>query len=204
MNVPLSQPPLSTPANGRSVAVFCGSRTGHDPALRVAASALGTGLASRGITLVYGGGRVGLMGAVADAAVAAGGRVIGVIPDFLRKREVAHEGITELHVTDSMHTRKRLMFDLSDAFVTMPGGFGTLDETIEVVTWAQLEQHAKPVILCNVAGWAAALLAALRMTVTQGFTSAESLGLFEVVADVPALLARLETVGHQEANADRL
>ncbi len=204
MNVPLSQAPLSTPAGARSVAVFCGSRTGHDPALRAAASALGAGLAARGITLVYGGGRVGLMGAVADAAVAAGGRVIGVIPDFLRKREVAHEGIAELHVTDSMHTRKRLMFDLSDAFVTMPGGFGTLDETIEVVTWAQLEQHAKPVILCDVGGWAAALLAALRMTVTQGFTSEESLGLFEVVADVPALLARLETVGHQEANADRL
>ena len=202
METPLPTP-LPWPA-ARAVAVFCGSRRGYDPALLEAASALGTGLAVQGLTLVYGGGRVGLMGAVADAALAAGGRVIGVIPDFLRRLEVAHEGITELHVTDSMHTRKRLMFDLSDAFVTMPGGLGTLDETVEVVTWAQLGQHAKPVIICDVNGWAGALLAAFRMTVTQGFTSEESLGLFEVVADVPALLARLATISHQVGSAARL
>jgi uncharacterized protein (TIGR00730 family) len=197
---------IPAPADGvaRAVAVFCGSRTGHDPALLAAAQALGAGLAARGITLVYGGGRVGLMGAVADAVLAGGGRVIGVIPDFLRRREVAHDGVRELHITDSMHSRKRLMFELADAFVTMPGGFGTLDETVEVVTWAQLEQHAKPVFLCNVGGWADALLAALRMTVTQGFTSAESLSLFEVVGDVAGLLARLEGVVHRSGSGARL
>jgi uncharacterized protein (TIGR00730 family) len=176
----------------RAVAVFCGSRAGHDPAAAAAARALGAGLAQRGIRLIYGGGRVGLMGAVADAVLSAGGLVTGVIPEFLTHKEVAHTGLTELHVTDSMHSRKRLMFELSDAFVTMPGGFGTLDETVEIATWRQLGLHDKPVLLCNAGGWADPLLAALQSTVIQGYAGEESLRLIETVPDVPALLARLD------------
>ncbi len=188
----------------RAVAVFCGSRMGDDRALQEAAIAVGRGLAERGLTLVYGGGRIGLMGLVADAAVAAGGRVIGVIPEFLARREVAHEGVSELHVTDSMHSRKTLMFTLADAFVTLPGGLGTLDETVEIITWAQLGLHTKPIFICDVKGWAAPLLAAFGASVDQGFTGADSLGLFDVVPDVPALLARLEHVPHAVQAADRL
>jgi hypothetical protein len=156
--------------------------------------AVGAGLAGLGIRLIYGGGRVGLMGALADSVLDAGGAVTGVIPDFLSRREVAHDGVQDLRVTDSMHTRKRMMFDLADVFVTLPGGFGTLDETVEVLTWRQLGLHDKPVILCDFGGWAQPLLAVLRAAVTQGFASAESADLFEVVADPAALLARLADV----------
>jgi hypothetical protein len=186
-------------AASRAVAVFCGSRTGHDPALRDAAASLGRGLAAAGLTLVYGGGRIGLMGVVADAALAAGGRVIGVIPDFLGQREVAHQGLSALHITESMHARKTMMFELADAFVTLPGGFGTLDETVEIITWRQLGLHDKKVFICDVGGWAGALLAAFRTSVAQGFAGEESLALFEVVADVPALLQHLERLPHKEA-----
>ena len=122
----------------RSVAVFCGSRPGRDPAWMQAAGELGRSLARTGMRLVFGGGRVGLMGAVADGVLAHGGTVLGVIPEFLTAMEVAHGGLTELVVTDSMHSRKRRMFDEADAFVTLPGGLGTLDATEEIVTWAQL------------------------------------------------------------------
>ncbi len=185
---------MTHPAPSRAVAVFCGARNGHDPGAIAAARELGAGLAARGIRLIYGGGRVGLMGAVADAVLAAGGQVVGVIPDFLTRMEVAHTGLTELHITDSMHSRKRMMFALADAFVTLPGGFGTLDETIEIATWKQLGLHTKPVLLCNVGGWADALLAALRVTVADGFAGEASLALIEPVADVAALLARLDGV----------
>jgi uncharacterized protein (TIGR00730 family) len=184
------------PAPSRAVAVFCGARAGHDPGARAAAEAVGAGLAARGIGLIYGGGQVGLMGAVADAALAAGGQVTGVIPEFLTRLEVAHTGLTTLHITDSMHSRKRLMFELADAFVTLPGGFGTLDETVEIATWKQLGLHDKPVLLCNVGGWADTLLAALRATVADGFAGEASLLLIETVADVPGLLARLDGVTH--------
>jgi uncharacterized protein (TIGR00730 family) len=185
--------------------VFCGSRAGHDPAGHAASVALGRGLAARGIGLIYGGGRVGLMGAVADAVLAAGGRVVGVIPDFLTRLEVAHPGLTELHITDSMHSRKRMMFELADAFITMPGGFGTLDETVEMATWRQLGLHDKPVLLCNEGGWADALLAALRATVAQGFASESAMGLIEVVPDVAAVLARVDTLEvRAPRRADRL
>ncbi len=175
----------------RSVAVFCGSRSGRDPVFHAAAIALGQGLAAAGLRLVYGGGRVGLMGAVADAALAAGGQVLGVIPEFLTAMEVAHTGLSELVVTDSMHSRKRLMFDRSDAFVTLPGGLGTLDETIEVITWRQLGLHDKPVLVCDVGGWAAGLLASLRRTVADGFASPSAAALYEVLPDVAAVLGRL-------------
>jgi uncharacterized protein (TIGR00730 family) len=174
--------------------VFCGSRSGHAPSGLAAARTLGEGLAARGIRLIYGGGRVGLMGAVADAALGAGGLVTGVIPEFLTRMEVAHTALTALHVTDSMHSRKRMMFELSDAFVTLPGGFGTLDETVEIATWRQLGLHDKPILLCNAGGWADTLVAALRATVAQGFASTSALELFEIFPDVASVLARLDQV----------
>lgn len=175
----------------RSVAVFCGSRRGHDPVFAAAARALGQGLAEAGIRLVYGGGRVGLMGVLADATLGAGGQVLGVIPDFLTRREVAHQGVRDLAVTSSMHSRKQGMFDAADAFVSLPGGLGTLDETVEIITWRQLGLHDKPMLLCDVAGSAAPLVAAFEASIANGFAAAEVRRLYEVLDGVPAVLHRL-------------
>ncbi len=175
----------------KSVVVFCGSRQGRDPAWLAAATAMGQGLAQAGIRLIYGGGRVGLMGAVADATLAAGGEVLGVIPEFLTRMEVAHTGVTSLEITDSMHTRKRRMFDLADAFITLPGGLGTLDETVEIVTWRQLRLHDKPILICNINNWASGLLGAFDLAVEDSFASESARDLYEVLADVPAILDRL-------------
>ncbi len=183
----------------RSVAVFCGASPGADPAFRAAAEALGAGLARAGIRLVYGGGRVGLMGAVADAALAAGGQVTGVIPEFLTKLEVAHPGADTMIVTDSMHSRKQRMFALSDAFVTLAGGLGTLDETFEILTWRQLGLHDKPILLCDLAGSAAPLLRLIEVTVEAGFARPDIRKLFEVFSDVPAVLSRLLQASPSEA-----
>ena len=128
----------------KTLCVFCASSDGHDPAFALAATLLGQTLARRGITLVYGGGCIGLMGTVADAALAAGGKVIGVIPGPLMNMEVGHAHLTKLHVVASMHERKQMMADLSDGFITLPGGFGTLEELAEIVTWSQLGIHHKP------------------------------------------------------------
>ncbi len=177
-----------------SVTVFCGSNPGADPAYAESARALGTGLGGRGMRLVFGGGHVGLMGITAVAALAAGGEVTGIIPDFLRQREVEMQGLTELIVTDSMHTRKRRLFALADAFVVMPGGLGTYDETFEILTWKQLGQHAKPIIIVNILGWAAPFLAMVEETVRRGFARPEILNLYEVQPDVPALFTRLEAL----------
>ena len=136
-----------------AVCVFCGSSTPADPAFATAARELGRHLANQSITVVYGGGRVGLMGQLADAALAAGGEVVGVIPVGLFSREVGHQGLTQLHEVDSMHERKRLMYDLADGFIALPGGLGTLEELAEVATWTQLGIHAKPVVLLDVAGF---------------------------------------------------
>ena len=149
--------------------VFCGSSTGLDPAFASAARTLATELAARGIDVVYGGGNVGLMGIVADAALAAGGRVIGVIPHALVTRELAHQGLSEIHVVDSMHERKALMSSLSDGFIALPGGFGTLEEFCEAVTWTQLGVHAKPCGLLNVAGFYDGLLAFLEHALDEEF-----------------------------------
>jgi len=175
----------------RSVAVFCGARPGADPAYRAAAVELGAGLAAAGLRLVYGGGNVGLMGAVADGVLGGGGTVLGIIPDFLQRREVAHAGVHEMVVTETMHDRKRRMFDAADAFVTMPGGLGTFDETIEITTWRQLGLHDKPILVCDVAGWAQPYLALLDAAVAQGFADAGTARLFEVLPDVAAVLDRL-------------
>jgi uncharacterized protein (TIGR00730 family) len=176
-----------------SVAVFCGSRLGFDPRYAAAAKELGTGLADAGIRLVYGGGRNGIMGAVADAVLAAGGTVLGVIPDFLTKWEVAHPGVTEMKVVDSMHDRKRQMAEAADAFVALPGGIGTLDETIEIISWRQLRLHDKPIYVCDVAGSAAPFVAAIDGAIAQGFAGPEAREYFTLVEGVPALLALLSS-----------
>jgi uncharacterized protein (TIGR00730 family) len=175
----------------RAVAVFCGAHAGNDPRFRAAAVQLGRGMGHAGLRLVFGGGRIGLMGALADAALAAGGQVTGVIPEFLTRLEVAHSGLEELIITDSMHSRKQRMFELSDAFVILPGGLGTLDEAIEIITWRQLGLHNKPILLCDVAGSATPLLAAIEWSVTHGFARPNVRQLFDVVPGVAATLERL-------------
>jgi uncharacterized protein (TIGR00730 family) len=164
----------------RTVGVFCGSSRGEGDGWAEAARALGRLLAARGIGLVYGGGRVGLMGEVADAALAAGGQVVGVIPAGLFTREVAHRGITELHEVGSMHERKALMYDRSDAFIALPGGFGTLDELCEVVTWTQLGLHGKPTVLLDVDGFWDPFVALLDGMAAAGFLKPENRQLLEV------------------------
>jgi hypothetical protein len=146
---------------GKSAAVFCAASDGARPVYRAAAEELGRTLAQRGIGLIYGGAKIGLMGAVADATLAAGGRVVGVIPHVLVDKEIAHDGLSELHVVDTMHTRKRLIGEKADAFIAMPGGFGTFEELFEVLAWQTLKLHAKPVVLLNVAGFYDTMLAFL-------------------------------------------
>lgn len=153
----------------KKLAVYCGSALPADPIYADAARQVGRTLAERGIGVVYGGGRLGLMGAVADAALAAGGEVIGVIPQALVGAEVAHRGCTELHVVQTMHQRKQLFTDLSDGFLTLPGGVGTMDELWEAISWAQLGYHAKPVGLLNIAGFYDQLIAFNRQMIDAGF-----------------------------------
>ncbi|WP_328606517.1 TIGR00730 family Rossman fold protein [Amycolatopsis sp. NBC_00345] len=172
------------------VCVFCGSSMGLSPVYAEAASALGKLLAQRGIGLVYGGASVGTMGAVADAALAAGGEVIGVIPEALSRVEIAHAGLTELHVVADMHQRKAKMAALSDAFLALPGGAGTLEELFEVWTWAQLGLHGKPIGLVDVAGYYAPLMSFAEHMVTEGFLGADYRDLLTIDADAAKLLDR--------------
>lgn len=180
--------PRNTPIR---VCVFCGSRSGERSIYADTAAALGTLLARRGFGLVYGGGNIGLMGIIADAALAAGGEVIGVIPQHLLEREVAHTGLTQLHVVDSMHTRKALMADIADVFVAAPGGFGTLDELCEILTWAQLGLHGKPCGLLNVAGYFDPLLGMFDQATREGFLSAQHRQLIISEHDTQYLIDRL-------------
>jgi uncharacterized protein (TIGR00730 family) len=180
------------------VCVFCGASSGRKPAFAEAARAFGAELAARGTGLVYGGGRVGLMAAVAEGALAAGGEVIGVIPQALVDRELAHTGLTELHVVGSLHERKARMADLSDAFVALPGGFGTLDELMEQLTWAQLGIHAKPVGLLDVEGYWAPLIALARHLTEEGFVRESDLGAIAVGDDAGLLLDRLARLAQAE------
>jgi hypothetical protein len=175
----------------RRICVFTGSNSGARAAYADAARELGTLLASRGIGLVYGGGRVGLMGTVADAVLAAGGEAIGVIPEALVAKEVAHISLTRLHVVGSMHERKALMADLADAFLAMPGGWGTLEEFFEVITWAQLGLHRKPCGLLNVEGYFDGLLAFLDHAIGERFVRSENAALLTVAATPGELLDRL-------------
>lgn len=175
----------------RRLCVFSGSKTGRDPAFRDGAAALGRLLAERGIGLVYGGARIGLMGVVADAALAVGGEAIGVIPRMLLSKEVAHDGLTRLHVVDSMHERKALMADLSDAFIALPGGIGTFEELFEVWTWTQLGAHRKRCGLLNLAGFYDPLLGFVDRVVEAGFLAPRHRALLSVAADPETLIEAL-------------
>jgi len=178
--------------NIRRLCVYCGSSGAVDRQYRAAATELGTRLAAAGIGVVFGGGRIGLTGLLADAALAAGGEVIGVIPARLRDAELAHPGATELLVVESMHERKRVMAEKADAFAILPGGIGTLDEMFETVSWKQLGLHGKPILLADIGGYWAPLCALLDDIVTKGFAQPEARELFRVVPTITALMAILE------------
>ena len=175
----------------RSVAVFCASAEGAFPIYRLAAEELGRALGSRGIDLVYGGAKVGLMCAVADASLAAGGRVIGVVPEVLMELEAAHAGLTELHITSTMHTRKAMMGERADAFVTLPGGFGTFEELFEVLAWQTLKLHAKPIILLNTNAFFDPMLRFLDHCVDEGMLKPKVREILLVANSVDQLLELL-------------
>jgi uncharacterized protein (TIGR00730 family) len=173
------------------ICVYCGSRSGASPDYAQAAQAVGTAIGQRGWQLVYGGGKAGLMGVVADAVLAHGGQVTGVIPQSLMDREVGHTGLTELHVVQTMHERKRMMAERADAFLALPGGIGTFEELFEVWTWRQLGYHDKPVGLLDVNHYYADLLRFLDHTEAQGFVAPAQRSLLQVDSDVPRLLSAL-------------
>lgn len=175
----------------KNICVYCGSASGTDPQYAEAARRVGTILARRGLGLVYGGGQVGLMGIVADAVLDAGGPAVGVIPDALASNEVAHDGLTELHVVADMHERKALMARRADAFLTLPGGIGTFEEFFETLSWAGLKLHQKPMGLLNVAGYFDPLLALLDHAVAARFVRKESLDLVVVSADPEAIIEEM-------------
>jgi uncharacterized protein (TIGR00730 family) len=185
----------------KAVCVYCGSSNGAKPLYAEAARSFGRALVAADLALVYGGGKVGLMGTIADAVMEAGGRAIGVIPELLVNKEVGHNGLTELHVVPDMHQRKKMMADLSDAFVAMPGGVGTLEELFEAYTWAQLGYHQKPVALLNIDGYYDPLIAMLEHTVQEGFMRQAYHDILQVDSDPAALIARLR--GYQSPPKDK-
>ena len=174
-----------------SICIYCGSSLGHDSRFREGAATLGRLIAEAGVELIYGGGNIGLMGIAADAALAAGGRVTGVIPHDLKWAELAHQGLHELIVVKSMHDRKRIMFERSDAFVALPGGFGTLEETFEIITWKQIGLHDKPIVLVDNDGYWKPLGALLDHVIAEGFARPEARTLFTVVESAGAVLPAL-------------
>lgn len=175
------------------VCVFCGSNSGRDPRYAAEAAKLGRGLVERGWELVWGGGRVGLMGMVADAVLAAGGRTLGVIPKRLATRELLHPASTEMHVVESMHARKALMAELADAFVALPGGFGTFEETLEMITWGQLGIHRKPLGLLNFLGFYQPLVQFIDHAIAEGFIRPKQRELIVTAEEAGALLDRLRS-----------
>ncbi|MDR0533298.1 MAG: TIGR00730 family Rossman fold protein [Verrucomicrobiales bacterium] len=179
-------------ARMKSILVFCGSSSGEDEIYHQEAVRLGGILAQRRIDLIYGGGRVGLMGAVADAALANGGKVIGVIPRFMSSREIAHYDVSELILVDTMHQRKARMHELCDGVIALPGGYGTLEELFEILTWGQLGQHRKPVALLNVNGFYDPLLAFIQSMVDQQFLKPANRDMLLVDDDIDRLLRRME------------
>lgn len=186
----------------KRLCVYCGSSARVDETYRAAATRFGALMARAGIELVYGGGRVGLMGLVANAALADGGRVTGIIPGHLHDLEVGHSGVSELIVVDNMHERKKLMFDLSDAFTVLPGGLGTLDETFEIITWRQLKLHEKPVIIVNIRGYWAPLKGLLDHAVDTGFAPPRAHGFYQFVDSVEDVLAALAAAPQATKPAD--
>lgn len=175
--------------------VFCGASSGHDPRYAAYAATVGAAIATAGIELVYGGGRTGLMGAVADAATAAGGSVIGIIPRQLDEREVAHQGISDLRIVESMHERKALMAELSDGFIALPGGFGTFEEFCEAVTWVQLGIQQKPCVLANLDGYYDPLVAQFDHGFATGFISPINRDIVTVVSSIEELLELIQGTG---------
>ena len=190
----------------KRLCVYCGSSGAVEASYREAASELGARLAAAGIELVYGGGRVGLMGLLADAALIGGGKVTGVIPTRLLRAEVAHSGVTELVVVESMHVRKRLMAEKADAFAVLPGGIGTLDELFETLSWKQLDLHDKPILLVDIGGYWAPLRKLLDHIVVNDFAREQTRGLLHVVPSVSALMTALseEPVGWQKTDVEHL
>ena len=182
-----------------SLGVFCGSKTGADPAFEDAARRLGQLMVERGVRLVFGGGRIGLMGVLADAVLGGGGEATGVIPDFLKDLEISNDGVTEQIVTASMHERKTRMFELSDGFVVLPGGMGTLDETLEVITWKQLQLHAKPVVIVNTGGYWSVFQDLVRRTVEGGFAHPAVAELFTMVDGPDDVFEALEAAPEPKA-----
>jgi len=187
-----STPHSTTPI--RNVCVYCGSRLGNKPSYEALASDLGGRIASAGMGLVYGAGSIGLMGVVARAARDSGAPVIGIIPEHLDAVEITQDGLTELHVTQNMHDRKRMMFDRSDAFIILPGGLGTLDETFEIMTWAQLSLHKKPIILINHEEYWTPLVELVKNVVDGGFASAENASLLTIVDTAEAAIEKLKAM----------
>ena len=181
------------------ICVFCASAAGASPAYLQAAAELGRRIAERGYGLLYGGATVGAMGAVANAALAVGGEVVGVIPDVIREREIDHKGLTELHIVRTMHERKAMLSSRADAFLALPGGYGTMDEFIEIVTWAQLRIHAKPCVLVNVGGFWDGLLRFVDHAVREGFIVPENRGLVQVADDPEGALRAVERIWRERA-----
>jgi uncharacterized protein (TIGR00730 family) len=185
-----------------SLCVYCGSRRGADPAFVEAARAVGTAIGRFGWQLVYGGGRVGLMGAVADAALEAGARVVGIVPSLLMEREVGHRGISELVVVETMHQRKQQMAERADAFLALPGGVGTLEELFEVWTWRQIGYHDQPIGLLNTTGYYDPLIEFLHRGVRQGFLDAPNDTGLDIDHEAEALMLRLETASRRATGTD--
>jgi len=179
--------------NINSLCVFCGSRFGNDPAYEQTARELGAVMADKGIRLIYGGGGIGLMGVVANAVMENGGEVIGVIPKFLDEMEVGKLDITKLIITNNMHERKSKMFELSDGFISLPGGLGTLDETFEIMTWKQLKVHSKPVIILDVSGYWSELSALINALISKGFADQRIKGMYHIVGNTAEVFATLDS-----------
>ncbi|GAF59900.1 LOW QUALITY PROTEIN: lysine decarboxylase family [Psychrobacter sp. JCM 18902] len=176
------------------VAVYCGSRLGNNEVYEQAARELGSALADNGMGLVYGGASIGLMGAVADEVIQGGAQAVGVIPTFMLKHEIAHEQLTRCHLTDTMHTRKTVMAEYADAFITLPGGLGTLEEIMEIATWRQLYQHEKPMIILNINGFYDRMIEHLKYTADQGFMKQEDLERLVVCNTINEAIELLKTV----------
>ena len=184
------------------VAVYCGSRLGNDEVYEQAARELGRALADNGMGLVYGGASIGLMGAVADEVIKGGAEAVGVIPTFMLKHEIAHEQLTRLHLTDTMHTRKTVMAEYADAFITLPGGLGTLEEIMEIATWRQLYQHEKPMIILNINGFYDRMIEHLKYTTEQGFMKQQDLDRLVVCNTINEAIEMLQTVVTINDNVD--
>ena len=184
------------------VAVYCGSRLGNNEVYEQAARELGSALADNGMGLVYGGASIGLMGAVADEVIQGGAQAVGVIPTFMLKHEIAHEQLTRLHLTDTMHTRKTVMAEYADAFITLPGGLGTLEEIMEIATWRQLYQHEKPMIILNINGFYDRMIEHLKYTADQGFMKQQDLERLVVCNSISEAIDMLKTVVTIEGAVD--